>query len=62
MLHYISTSKQELSGTKAYEQTFAEEKSVINHHSFQNATRFGLIIDEDQERHPTFYWLPKPHK
>ena len=26
-----NTLKQELSGTKAYEQTSAEEKSVINH-------------------------------
>ena len=29
-LHYLSTLKQELSGTKAYEKTSAEEKSVIN--------------------------------
>ena len=48
--------------TKAYEQTSAEEKSVITHHIFQNATRFGVNVDEDQERHPTFYWLPKLHK
>ena len=34
-------STQELSGTKAYEQTSAEENSVINHHIFQNTTRFG---------------------
>ena len=61
-LHYISTSKQDLSGTKAYEQTSAEEQSVINHHIFQNATRFGVSVDEDQERLPTFCWLPKLHK
>ena len=41
----------------------AKEKSVIiNHHIFQNATRFGVSVDEDQERLPTFYWLPKLHK
>ena len=51
-----------MSGTQAYEQTSTEEKSVINHHSFQNATRFGVGVDEDQERLPTFYWLPKLHK
>ena len=61
-MHYINTLKQELSGTKAYEQTSAEEKSVINHHIFQNATRFGVSVDEDQERLPTVYWLPKLHK
>ena len=32
--HYINILKQELSGTKAYEQTSAEEKSVINHNIF----------------------------
>ena len=56
------TLKQELRGTKAYEQTSAEEKSVTNHHIFQNATRFGVSVDEDQERLPTFYWVPKLHK
>ena len=61
-LHYINTLKQELSGPKAYEQTSAEEKSVINHHIFQNTTRLGVSVGEDQERLPTFYWLPKLHK
>ena len=60
--NYSNTLKQELSGTKAYEQTSAEETSVINHHIFQNATRFGVSVDEDQERLPTFYWLPKLYK
>ena len=58
----VNTLKQELSGIKAYEQTSAEEKSVINHHIFQNVTRFGVSVDEDQERLLTFYWLPKLHK
>ena len=58
---YIDTLQQELSGTKAYEQTSAEEKSVINHHIFQNATRFGVSVGEDQVRLPTSYWLPKLH-
>ena len=39
--------KHELSGTKAYEQTSAEEKSVINRHILQTATRFGESVDED---------------
>ena len=39
-----------------------KEKSVINHHIFQNATRFVVNVDEDQGRLPTFYWLPKLHK
>ena len=27
-----------------------------------NATRFAVSVNEDQERLPTFYWLPKLHK
>ena len=61
-MHYIDTLKQELSGTKAYEQTSEKEKSVINNHIFHNATRFAVSVNEDQERLPTFYWLPKLHK
>ena len=44
-LHYINTLKQELSGTKAYEQTSAKEKSAINNHIFQNASKFGVNVD-----------------
>ena len=39
-----------------------EVKSVINHHIFQNATRFGVSVDKGQERFSTFDWLPKLHK
>ena len=60
-IHYINTLKQELSGTKAYEQTSEKEKSVINNHIFHN-TRFAVSVNEDQERLPTVYWLPKLHK
>ena len=61
-LHYINALQQELRDSKAYEQTSAEDKSVINHRIFQNATRIGVSVDEDQESLPTFYWLPKLHK
>ena len=46
----------------SYEQTPEKEKSVINNHIFHNATRFAVSVNEDQERLPTFYWLPKLHK
>ena len=61
-MHYIDTLKQELSGTKAYEQTSEKEESVINNHIFHNATKFAVSVNEDQVRLPTFYWLPKLHK
>ena len=61
-LHYTDTLKQELSGTKAYKQTSKKEKFVINNHIFHSATRFAVSVNEDQERLPTFHWLPKLHK
>ena len=39
-----------------------KEKYVINNHIFHNAIRFAVSVNEDQERLPTFYWLPKLHK
>ena len=61
-MHYIDTLKQELSGTKGYEQTPEKEKSVINNHIFHNATRFAVNVNKDQERLSTYFWLPKLHK
>ena len=49
-------------GTKAYEQTSEKEKSIINNQIFHNATRFAVSVNEDQERLPTFYWLPQLHE
>ena len=46
----------------AYEQTSEKKKSVINNHIFHNATRFAVSVNEDKEKLPTFYWLPKLHK
>ena len=43
-------------------QTSEKEKSITNNHIFHNATRFPVSVNEDQERFPTFYWLPKMHK
>ena len=62
VVNYINTLKQELGGTKAYEQTSEKEKSVNDNHFFHNATRFAVSVNEDQERLPTFYWVPKLHK
>ena len=62
LLLFDGCTTLELSGTKAYEQTSEKEKSVINNHIFHNGTRFPVSVNEDQERLPTFYWLPKLHK
>ena len=43
-------------------QPTEKEKSVINDHIIHNASSFAVNVNEDQERLPTFYWLPKLHK
>ena len=61
-LHYINTLKQELNGTKAYEETSIDEKSVVYSHSNEIPNKFAIYVKEHQHRLPTMYWLPKLHK
>ena len=61
-LHYISTLKQELNGTKAYEETSIDEKSVVYSHSNEIPNKFVVDVKERQDRLPTMFWLPKLHK
>ena len=53
--HYITTLKQELSGTKAYKVTSEEEKSVVNGHCNHLALKFSVCVKERQDRLPTMY-------
>ena len=57
-LHYINTLKQELNGTKAYEETSADEKSVVNSHSNELHYKFAVKVEERQDKLTTMYWLP----
>ena len=41
-LHYINTLKQELYGTKAYEETSKDEKSVVYSHSNEIPKKFAV--------------------
>ena len=61
-LHYINTLKQELNGTKAYEETSIDEKSVVYSHSNEIPIKFTVDVKERQDRLPMIYWLPKLHK
>ena len=61
-LHYINTLKQELNGTKTYEETSIDEKSVVYSHSNEIPNKFVVYVKERQDRLPTMYWLPKLHK
>ena len=58
----INTLKQELNGTKAYEETFTDEKTVFNSHSHELPFKFAVNLKERQDKLPTIYWLPKLHK
>ena len=57
--HCINTLKQELNGTKAYEETSIDEKSVVYSHSNKIP---NVDVKERQDRLPTVHWLPKLHK
>ena len=61
-LHYINTLKLELNSTKAYEETFSDEKTVVNRHSNDLPYTFAVNVKERQDKLPTMYWLPKLHK
>ena len=47
-LHYINTFKQELNGTKAYEETSTDEKTVVNSHSNDLPYKFAVNVKERQ--------------
>lgn len=61
-LRCFGVLERELGGVGACGRISAEEKSVIDHHVFQNATGFGMGVDGDQGRLPAFWWLPKLHR
>ena len=61
-LHYINTLKQELNGTKSYEETSIDEKSEVYGHSNEIPNKFAVYVKERKDRLPTMNWLPKLHK
>ena len=62
LLHYSNILKQELNGTKTYEETSIDEKSVVYSHSNEIPNKFPVDVKERQDRLPTMYSLPKLHK
>ena len=61
-LHLIKTLKHKLNGTKAYEETSIDEKSVVYSQSNEIPKKFAVDVKERQDRLHTMYWLPKLHK
>ena len=60
--HYINTLKQELDGTKPYQETDTDEMSVVNAHLNELPVKFSVCVNEGQDKLPTMYWLPKLHE
>ena len=54
-LHYINTLKQELNGTKAYEETSIDEKSVVYSYTNEIPKKFAVDVKERQDTLPTMY-------
>ena len=62
-LYYINTLKRELVNTNAYKVWPSLSESVIvDGHCCHKALHFGLKAEENQDKVPTLYWLPKLHK
>ena len=62
-LHYINTVKQELNGTKAYEETSTDNKTVVNSHLNELPYKFAVNVNKEcQDKVPTMYWIHKLHK
>ena len=57
-LHFINTLKQELNGTKAYEETSIDEKSVVYSHSSKIPNKFVVDVKERQDSLPLMIFLP----
>ena len=55
-VHYFNTLKQELNGTKAYEETSTDERYVVNSHLNKLSLKFYVGVKERQDELPTMYW------
>ena len=62
-MNCINILKQELGTAKCtYEHNLLYEKSFVDRHRCHMAAKFGVFVDEDQNKPHTLYWLPKLHK
>ena len=61
-LHYINTLKRELKGTKAYEETSAEEKTVVKSRSNELPYKFAVNVRGRQDKISMMHLLPKLYK
>ena len=54
--------KQELDGTRAYQETDSDEMSVVDAHLNKLPVMFSVSVNEGQHKLPSMYWLPKLHR
>ena len=50
-----------MSGTKAYEETSEDEKSVVCRHCNDAAVKFSVNVKEQQDQLPMMYWFINDH-
>ena len=62
-LYYINTLKRELVDTNACKlQPSLSEKVIVDRHGCRTVLHFDAKAKENQDKVPSFYWLPKLHK
>ena len=54
-LHYINTLKQELDGTRGYQETDSDKMSVVNAHLKALNEKVSVCVSECQDKLPTMY-------
>ena len=59
-MYYINTLKRELVDTNAYKlQPSLSERVVVDGHGCHTALHFSVKANENQDKVPSLYWLPK---
>ena len=60
--YYIITLKRELIDTNAHKlQPILSKRVIVDGHGSHTALHFSVKAEENQEKVPTLYWLPKLH-
>ena len=57
LIHYVNNSKQELGGTRAYQEIDSDETSVVNGHLNALPVKFSVCVSECQDKLPAMDWL-----
>ena len=62
-MYYINTLKRELVDTYVYKlQPSLSDRVIVDGHGCHTALHLGVKAEENQDKVPMLYWLPKLHK